>query len=197
MPADILVVTPTPSLGESIRRILEETTLYRIHIVNNKASAVVRADEVGIPLAMLDLALGESWVQEIGTALRTIHKGINLIVLCEDNVKPPVFDNLLPWILVHKPFSMSDFMEAISKPQSAPALQDNVMPWLSDESKAAQHLTSLTLSSSAQACVDHTKKRSMGIRRRTFTSRCKRTGASRHAQLGWRKRLRPVALHST
>ncbi len=158
MPADILVVTPAPNLGESIRHILEETALYRVHIVNNKASAVVRADEMGIPLAMLDFALGESWVDEIGTALRTIHKGINLIVLCDDNVTPPAFDNLRPWILVHKPFSMTDFMTAISKPQPAPAPQvqqeeDSTMPWLGDENKAAQHLTRLTLSSSAQAAL--------------------------------------------
>ncbi len=154
MPADILVVTPSKSLGESVRRILEETTLYRIHIANNKSSAVVRADEVGIPLAMLDLALGESSALEIGTALRTIHKGINLIVLCEDNVTPPVFDNLRPWILVHKPFSIGDFMNAISRPQSSPATQENsALPWLSDENKAAQHLTRLMLSSSAQAAL--------------------------------------------
>jgi REP element-mobilizing transposase RayT len=155
MPADILVITPAPALGESIRRVLEETTLYRIHVVNNKASAVVRADEVGIPLAMLDLALGESWVQEIGSALRTIHKGINLIVLCEEDVSPPAFDDLRPWILVHKPFSMTDFMTAISKPLTAPVPQqeEENMPWLGDQNKAAQHLTRLTLSSSAQAAL--------------------------------------------
>ncbi len=157
MPADILVVTPVSNLGESIRRTLEETTLYRVHVVNNKSSAIVRADEVGIPLAMLDLALGVEWVQEIGTALRTIHKGINLIVLCEDNVLPPAFDNLRPWILVRKPFNMVDFMTAISKPQSAPVIQQDeeslALPWLSDNNKAAQHLTRLTLSSSAQAAL--------------------------------------------
>ncbi|MDD2921530.1 MAG: transposase [Anaerolineales bacterium] len=159
MPADILVVTPSQDVGESVRRILEETTLYRIHIANNKSSAIVRADEVGVPLAMLDLALGENGVQEIGTALRTIQRGINLIVLCEGNVTPPAFDTLRPWILVHKPFSMSDFMTAISQPQSAPASQDADLPWLSDENKAAQHLTRLTLSSSAQAALITRKNR--------------------------------------
>jgi REP element-mobilizing transposase RayT len=160
MPADILVVTPSPTLGESIRRTLEETMLYRVHVVNNKASAVVRADEVGIPLAMLDLALGENWVQEVGTSLRTIHRGINMIILCDDGVTPPAFDDLRPWILVRKPFRMNDFMTAISQPQSAASttpLNQNAgsdaPPWLSDENKAAQHLTRLTLSSSAQAAL--------------------------------------------
>ncbi len=153
----MLVVTPTSSLGDTIRRTLEQTELYRIHVVNNKSSAVVRADEVGAPLAMLDFALGEDWVNEIGYALRTIRPGINLIILCDDNTPHPPFDNLRPWILVRKPFRMSDFMTAISQPQTTSGSQTNVnnttLPWLSDVSKAAQHLTRLTLESSAQAAL--------------------------------------------
>ncbi len=157
MPADILVVTPSSSLGDTIRRKLEETEFYRIHVVNNKSSAIVRADEVGAPLAMLDFALSEDWVNEIGHALRTIRPGINLIILCDDNATPPPFDNLRPWILVRKPFRMSDFMTAISQPQTASGPQstgnNTTSPWLSDVSKAAQHLTRLTLESSAQAAL--------------------------------------------
>jgi len=156
MPADILVVTPSSTLGETIRRALEETDIYRIHVVNNKASAVVRADEIGMPLAMFDLALGEEWVQEIAHALRTVRPGINIIILCDDNVIPPPFEDLRPWILVHKPFRIADFMTAISQPQSPPVPQSNTvtaLPWLSDVTKAAQHLTRLTLESSAQAAL--------------------------------------------
>lgn len=156
MSADILVVTPSSSLGETIRRMLDETKLYRIHLVNNKASAVVRADEIGAPLAMLDFALGEDWVSEIGSALRTVRPGINLIILFEENINPPPFDNLRPWILVRKPFGMSDFMNAISQSQPAPAPQVSTapsLPWLNDAAKAAQHLTRLTLESSAQAAL--------------------------------------------
>ena len=156
MPADILVVTSSSQLGETIRRTLEQTELYRIHVVNNKSSAIVRADEVGTPLAMLDFSLSENWVREIGYALRTIRPGINIIILCDDDVTPPPFDELRPWILVRKPFKMSNFMTAISKPQTASAPQtsaNNTLPWLSDATKAAQHLTRLTLESSAQAAL--------------------------------------------
>ncbi len=89
MPADILVVTTSSHLGDSIRQILEETDIYRIHVVTNKSSAIVRADEIGAPLAMLDYSLNEEWVQDIGSALRTIHPSINLIILCDDDVTPP------------------------------------------------------------------------------------------------------------
>ncbi len=157
MPADILVVTTSANIGENIRRALEDTDIYRAHIVNNKASAVVRTDEVGIPLAMLDLELGEAWVHEIGSALRTVRPGINLVLLCDENGDPPLLDDLRPWIMVRKPFRISEFMKAISQPKptsgSKPASTLNVMPWLSDANKAAQHLTRLTLESSAQAAL--------------------------------------------
>jgi REP element-mobilizing transposase RayT len=161
MPADILVIATSSQLGESIRRTMEETDIYRIHVVTNKSSAIVRANEIGAPLAMLDYSLNEEWVLEIGSALRTIRPSINLIILCDDNVTPPHFDKLRPWILVRKPFRMSNFMTAISEPQpSVSAMQnqnndENIipLPWLSDPNKAAQHLTRLTLESSAQAAL--------------------------------------------
>jgi REP element-mobilizing transposase RayT len=160
MPADILVITTSAQLGESIRRPMEETDIYRIHVVTNKSSAVVRADEIGAPLAMLDYSLNEEWVQDVGSALRTIRPGINLIILCDENITPPSFDKLRPWILVRKPFRMSNFMLAISEPQpslSAMQNQKNTenapLSWLSEPNKAAQHLTGLTLESSAQAAL--------------------------------------------
>ena len=71
MPADILVVTTSSQLGDTIRHTLEETELYRIHVVTNKASAIVRADEIGAPLAMLDFSLNEDWVH--GNWFRPAH----------------------------------------------------------------------------------------------------------------------------
>jgi len=157
MPADILVITGSTQLGDSIRQTMEKTGIYRIHVVTNKASAIVRADEIGAPLAMLDYSENEEWVQEVGTALRTIRPSINVIILCDDNITPPSFDKLRPWILVRKPFRMSNFMTAISQPQTT-SVSESVesapnLPWLSDPNKAAQHLTRLTLESSAQAAL--------------------------------------------
>jgi REP element-mobilizing transposase RayT/DNA-binding response OmpR family regulator len=158
MPADILVITTSPELEDSIRQTMEKTGLYRIHAVTNKSSAVVRADEIGAPLAMLDYALNEDLVLDIGSALRTIRPSINLIILCDDDTTPHSFDKLRPWILVRKPFRMSNFMSAISQPQSSPAKptasqESNPLSWLSDQNKAAQHLTRITLESSSQAAL--------------------------------------------
>lgn len=161
-----MVVTPSTALGDSIRRSLEDTKFYRVHVVNNKASAIVKANQIGAPLAILDLALGDEWVQEIGFALRTVSAGINLVLLCEESGSPPAFDSLRPWIMVRKPFRMSDFMNALSQPNKQSANQSpgpsagamssatmQYMPWLSDPNRAAQHLTRLTLESSAQAAL--------------------------------------------
>lgn len=158
MPADILVVTNSKNTGESIRQTMEETALYRIQVAANKETAIVLADKSGIPLAMLDLALGENAVEEIGRALRTISGSINLVIICDDKQTPPVFDSLRPWILVRKPFDMSDFLTAISKPYPAStptpaAAESKTHPWLNDVTKAAQHLTRLTLESSSQAAL--------------------------------------------
>ncbi len=156
-----MVVTPSTALGDSIRRSLEDTKFYRVHVVNNKASAIVKANQIGAPLAILDLALGNEWVQEIGYALRTVSMGINLVLLCEETGSPPPFDSLRPWIMVRKPFRMSDFMNALSQPHQSPASSASGMssttmqylPWLSDPNRAAQHLTRLTLESAAQAAL--------------------------------------------
>jgi REP element-mobilizing transposase RayT/DNA-binding NarL/FixJ family response regulator len=156
MPADILVVTNSKPTGDSIRQTMEETDLYRIHLATNKETAIVKADKAGIPLAMLDLSLGEDAVYDIGRALRTISESINLVIICDDKQNPPVFDSLRPWILVRKPFDMSDFLTAISRPNSSPTPATNeskTHPWLNDVTKAAQHLTRLTLESSSQAAL--------------------------------------------
>ncbi len=55
MATNLLVVTPSPSFGETMRRALEESGDYRVLIVNNKAAAVVHADEESCRAAFLDL----------------------------------------------------------------------------------------------------------------------------------------------
>jgi CheY-like chemotaxis protein len=96
MTGDLLVVTPVPAIADAIRRSLQETGPYRIHIVNNKAAAVVKADEFSCELAILDLYLGETWTLEIGQALRTISPKIRFVVLCQDAI-PPALEPLRPW----------------------------------------------------------------------------------------------------
>ena len=163
MAINLLIVTPSPSFGESIRHSLEETGKYRVFVVNSKATAIVRADEESCKLAFLDLDLGETWVEEVGQSLRTIIPNIKLFVLAQDET-PPALDSIRPWTLVRKPFQASELLQTLSgpaqsssssasKPETESGETAGSMPWLSDVNKAAQHLTRLTLESSSQAAL--------------------------------------------
>ncbi|MBI1854843.1 MAG: IS200/IS605 family transposase [Chloroflexi bacterium] len=153
MTENLLVVTPSPNFGEMISRSLQDADSYRVHVVSNKAAAVVRADEQGCKMAFLDLNLGEQWVEEIGQSLRTIIPGIQLFVLA-DNETPPALDVIRPWTLVCKPFHFPDILKSIAFPNTAPKTTPaQTLPWLNDVSKAAQHLTRITLESSSQAAL--------------------------------------------
>jgi REP element-mobilizing transposase RayT len=155
MAINILVVTNSPAVADTIHSSLDETGPFRVHLVNNKASAVVKTDEESCSVAMLDLDLGEHWVSDIGQALRTINSSIKLIVLCEDET-PPALDVIRPWTLLRKPFHLRELIHSIDKSSADPKPMENTtseLPWLQDVSKAAQYLTRLTLESSAQAAL--------------------------------------------
>lgn len=161
MATPVLFVTPSPNFGESVRAALEQTESYRVLIVSNKVPAIVRAEEESCRLAILDLDLGEQWVEDIGQALRTIVPDMKLFVLAGDDELPPLLDNIRPWTLLRKPFQVATALVALARPagsdEAEPALPQTKphgeLPWLTDVSTAAQHLTRLTLESSSQAAL--------------------------------------------
>jgi len=157
MTTNLLVVTPSPSFGESLRRALEESGDYGVSVVNNKASAVVRADEANCRAAFLDLNLTAQWVEDIGRSLRTVSPEIKLIILAE-NETPPLLDSIRPWTLVRKSFEPKDLYRSLELPASNSAASstpfgETDLPWLGDVTKAAQHLTRLSLETSSQAAL--------------------------------------------
>jgi REP element-mobilizing transposase RayT len=157
MTTPLLVVTPSPAFGEMIRKSLEDTESYRVFIANNKASAIVRADEELCRLAFLDMDLGEQWVEEVGAALRTVIPNIKLFILVGDET-PPAFDSLRPWNLLRKPFHVPEVLTTLARPAEpignlTPEPEAPILPWLDDVNKAAQHLTRLTLESASQAAL--------------------------------------------
>jgi len=180
MKANLLVVTPQASFGELIRQSLNDTGSFRIHMANDKARAILAAEKDHCTLALLDTELGEQNVLDIGRSLRSLNPDIDLVILSDEEL-PPAMDAIRPWVLLRKPFYLPDFIqlvravpiipdqlidaleenvepvseedmkEPISAPQNEPQALD--IPWLNDVSKAAQHLTRLTLESSAQAAL--------------------------------------------
>ncbi|MGB7874458.1 MAG: hypothetical protein WBL25_08740, partial [Anaerolineales bacterium] len=178
MKANLLVVTPQASFGELIRQSLSDTGSFHIHMANDKARAILAAEKENCSLALLDTDLGEKNVLEIGRSLRSINPDLDLVILSDEEL-PPTMDAIRPWVLLRKPFYLPDFVQLVRavpiipdqlidaleenqepvnevkmngpSPQNDPRVLD--IPWLNDVSKAAQHLTRLTLESSAQAAL--------------------------------------------
>ena len=164
---DLLLVTADTNFGQVLLYGLEQAG-YSAHIVKGKGEAVVRADEKNCHLAFLDLDLGAKTVVDIGKALRALRPDIRLVVFCPEET-PPALDLLHPWVLMPKPYYLPDVLNMLKddSPRTSQPMQPKsqikssrevhagspTLPWLQDVTKAAQHLTRLTLESSAQAAL--------------------------------------------
>ena len=162
MAKSLLLVTADTNFGQILLYGLEQAG-YHAFIVKGKGEAVVRADEKNCDLAFLDLDLGAKATPDIGKALRALKPDIRLVVFSREN-DPPAMEEIRPWTLMPKPYYLPDVLNML-KDDSASYYQpmqssqrevhagSSALPWLQDVSKAAQHLTRLTLESSAQAAL--------------------------------------------
>jgi CheY-like chemotaxis protein len=170
MTNNLLLVTADGLFAKRLSASLEREG-YRLYVAKGKGEAVVRADEQNCSTAFLDLEPGEKFVSELGRALRTLNPTIKLLLIADEDTTPPALDELRPWALVRKPVRTPELLTMLKDtPTPAPlpkpiratnespaihlAQQENQeLPWLQDVTKAAQHLTRLTLESSAQAAL--------------------------------------------
>jgi CheY-like chemotaxis protein len=166
MTNNLLIVTSDGLFAKRLSASLEQEG-YRLYTAKGKGEAVVRADEQNCSTAFLDLELGEKLVSELGRALRTLNPTIKLILFSDEGT-PPVLDELRPWALARKPVRTPELLtmlkdtpaplpkpiRATNEPSAIHLTQESQeLPWLQDVTKAAQHLTRLTLESSAQAAL--------------------------------------------
>ena len=164
MNKNLLLVTGDAYFGKLLLQSMEREG-YHVHITKGKGEAVVRADEHNCPLAFLDSDLGYKTVSEIGRALRMLNPNIRLVLFSDEDT-PPTLDEIRPWSLLRKPYHLPEVLTMLknnSTPISTPAAKHTPSTpvqtitsepsWLQDVSKAAQHLTRLTLESSAQAAL--------------------------------------------
>src|SRR5688572_6844741 len=134
---------------------------YRVQITKGKGETVVRADEENSSLAFLDMDLGYRNVLDTGQALRMLNPDIRFIVFSREGTRP-VLDELHPWMFSPKPYFLPDVLNMLNNNSTPPSQSPNnrevqtsnpALPWLGDVTRAAQHLTRLTLESSAQAAL--------------------------------------------
>ena len=160
MNKSLLIVSADSRFAQVLLHGLEQEG-YRVQITRGKGESVVRADEENCSLAFLDMDLGYRAVLEIGQALRMLNPEIRLLVFAREGTTP-VLDELHPWTLSPKPYFLPDVLNMLnnspsqfSKTPSHPEVEtgNSGLPWLQDVTRAAQHLTRLTLESSAQAAL--------------------------------------------
>src|SRR5512145_118567 len=158
MTKNLLIVSADKTFTQVLIHGLEQEG-YSVHVTKGKGESVVRADEESVSLAFLDMDLGYRAVLEIGQALRMLKPELRLVVFSRDEV-PPALDELRPWMLSRKPYYLPDVLNMLENKSASSPLHpkgvqttDPALPWLSDANKAAQHLTRLTLESSAQAAL--------------------------------------------
>jgi REP element-mobilizing transposase RayT len=163
MTQSLLIVSADAKFAQILLHGLEQEG-YRVQITKGKGESVVRADEENASLAFLDMDLGYRAVLEIGQALRMLNPDIRLVVFARDEVPPPL-DELHPWMAAPKPYYLPDVLNMINDNYIPPSSFSNPpsqreveashssLPWLQDVTRAAQHLTRLTLESSAQAAL--------------------------------------------
>jgi len=166
MTDSLLLVTNDASLSNVVQQGIEQVG-YHLLVAKHKGEAIVLTEEENCTLAFLDLDIGERVVTDIGSAIRTVNPTINLILFSNDDM-PPALDEIRPWGLLRKPSHVPELLhmlnnEPFHKQKSFPAHEEspavqlnnsnNELPWLKDVTKAAQHLTRLTLESSAQAAL--------------------------------------------
>lgn len=162
MPTPLLVITSDIPFGEHLRRSLEETGRFVVGVTREQEDALAYAEEFKPALAFLDTSLVEHKLMSIGALLRQADPDIHFVVISEAGWHTAL-EELFPREYLSRPFSMHDLLDVISRylpgsntpgtahqPEETP---NSDLPWLTDVSRAAQHLTRLTLESSAQAAL--------------------------------------------
>lgn len=176
MNTHLLVITPKPDFGSRIVQSLDAKR-FEAFITADFSEAIRYVRKTNCRIAILDAALDDDdlSVLDIGDALRKINKDIEFILITPEGQTPKSGD-LAPFVSLIQPVSVPGIAGLVEKAASAPtktkgkpsvkatrmvetsplerdmAETANLM-WLRDVSRAAQHLTQLTLESSAQAAL--------------------------------------------
>jgi REP element-mobilizing transposase RayT/CheY-like chemotaxis protein len=163
MPTPLLVVSTDVPFGKLLRQSLEETGRFVVRVTSDQESLGAYAREFNPALAFLDTSLVEADLLKIGAVLREANPGIIFVVISEAGWHSAL-EELFPRDYLSKPFYPPDLLDMMEKffhfstTLEIPSLtfqvdSNNDLPWLSDVNRAAQHLTRLTLESSAQAAL--------------------------------------------
>jgi len=163
MTIPILIVTPDTGFGTLINKGLDAGR-FNVYATPDFSQSIHFVRKMNCPIALLDAALEEVDISilDVGYALRQINADIQFIVVFAGDQQPKL-GKLDPVATLTKPISIPELEKLLQKTEASPAIssknperdlaETSNLLWLKDVSKAAQHLTQLTLESSAQAAL--------------------------------------------
>jgi REP element-mobilizing transposase RayT/DNA-binding response OmpR family regulator len=175
MGTPLLVVTPQTAFGALIRKGLKDNH-YDVHVTADFSEAIMYVRNKDCPVVLLDAEMEDVDISilDIGYALSQVKHDIQFIVITRAGLNVDT-RKIHPTSILTKPVSMTDLQKALAqvsltsatrqapaRPLSAPPpepepvkqlAETQSLLWLKDVSRAAQHLTRLTLESSAQAAL--------------------------------------------
>ncbi len=167
MTVPLLVVTPQASFGGLIRKSLNSET-HDIFVTADFSEAIRYVRKANCPLAILDAELNDIDISvvDVGYALQQIKEDIQFIFVMRSGQERDT-GRISPLATLTKPISIPELQKYLKKAVpsetretiSASPIPEKILAetsrlmWLKDVSKAAQHLTRLTLESSAQAAL--------------------------------------------
>ena len=178
MAVPILVVTPNAGFGELICQILNETGDYILMLATNRKDALKTARVEKPALMVLETELNGTPVSELVNAVKKSLPDLLMVFIVPELISDrDSIDQMQPNGVLHKPVYLPDLMNMVEevirnselkdidrekpKPKATTGQlvldsQEDPPPppeWLSDVNLAAQHLTRLSLESSAQASL--------------------------------------------
>lgn len=172
----LLVVTPQTGFGASLRNGLDANR-YDVSVTADFSEAILHVRKTDCPVIILDAELEDVGLSllDIGYALRQVKSDVQFILARRAGQTLDEGLMLNPAVTLDKPISIPELTRHLEKltpsstrgvpmPTMKPSLptiesqaralaETSRMVWIKDVSKAAQHLTRLTLESSAQAAL--------------------------------------------
>lgn len=176
MTVPLLIVTPQTGFGVSLRKGLD-TTRYAVSVTADFSEAIHHVRKTDCSIVILDAELEDVGLAllDIGYALRQIKSDVQFILAKRTGQDLEAGLTLNPAATLTKPIAIPELTGHLEKlavsqtngasmPMMKPSLptfdsqvrtlaETSRMVWIKDVSKAAQHLTRLTLESSAQAAL--------------------------------------------
>lgn len=178
MTVPLLVVTPQTGFGAALRNGLDAKR-YNVSVTADFSEAIHHVRKTDCPVVILDAELEDVGLSllDIGYALRqvkgdaqfilarragqTLEEGLRLnpAATLDKPISTPELTDLLEKLAASPPNANGASMPTMKPsppafdPQARALAETSRMVWIKDVSKAAQHLTRLTLESSAQAAL--------------------------------------------